>query len=191
MPFFVTAAVCAAMAGWRAFGARRAGGSARAGTPMAVAAAVILVWGLAGGLYAPYALTAARQAHRALTPDSLRSMEVWPGKHPPTTPSLVVAPVTATAAPTLRSVGQALRDAQPWTRATGPVLWSARLRLDDGGPLHRYVITATTNRQVFIELFSEGDHGWVLGVWRADTLLDLLPPVTARLAADLASNGAR
>ncbi len=158
---------------------------------MAVAATVLLVWGLVGGLYAPYALTAARQAHRALTPDSLRSLEVWPGKHLPTNPSLVVAPVTATAAPTLRSVGQALRDAQPWTRATGPVLWSARIRLDDGGPLHRYVITATTNRQVFIELFSEGDHGWVLGVWRSDTLLDLLPSVTARPAADIASNGAR
>ena len=177
-PFFVLAVVCASIGVWDKVRTPAATAN-RAWMGWAALGAVLFGWGLAGGLYAVYGLSEGRRLHHRIDPASVTAVELQPGVHQASIPTLVRAPVRATAPGALSAVGIALRDAQPWTRATGIHQWSVRMTVEDGRSALHYVVLATADRRAFITLFSEGDHGWVHGVWRADALFDLLPALAS------------
>lgn len=177
-PFFFFAALSAGIGLWDRVRAP-AGNASRAWMAWLALGVVLCGWGLAGGLYAVYGLSEGRRLHHRIDPASLAAVELRPGVHQASIPTLVPAPVRSSAPGTLGAVGIALRDAQPWTRATGVHQWSVRMKVEDGRNTLHYVVLATTDRRAFITLFSEGDHGWVHGVWRSDALFDLLPALAS------------
>jgi hypothetical protein len=89
-------------------------------------------------------------------------------------PSLVNEEVHVTDRQKINDIVAGVVGSRPWYPNHPATQWVCILHIDDGNAVHACTVSCTTNNGVLIEIWSQEDQGWLLGVYREDGLQDVL-----------------